>query len=112
MTAKATSSKLTKVATSKPKSIPLVVCEYHQEVLQYIHRLIARKKLPFNSIKMVHFDSHPDLSYPHRLSADDCFNKEKMYYDLDIADWILPLMYAGHIDHLIWVKPPWANQIE
>ena len=34
-----------------------------------------------------------------------------MYNDLDIADWILPLMYAGHLRHLYWVKPPWANQI-
>lgn len=99
------------MTTKKSQKIPVIVCEFHQEVLQYIHRLIARKKLPFSGIKMVHFDSHPDLAYPDRLSADDCFCKEKMYYDLDIADWILPLMYAGHLNDLVWVKPPWADQI-
>ena len=60
---------------SGDSKIPVVVCEYHQEVLQYIHRYIARKKLPFNDIVMVHFDSHPDLAFPQRLTADDVYCK-------------------------------------
>lgn len=93
-------------------SIPVVVCEFHQEVLEFIHRYIATKRLPYENLKMVHFDSHPDLAFPHRLCAEDCYSKEKMYNDLDIADWILPLVYAGHLRYLTWVKPPWAKQIE
>ena len=34
-----------------------------------------------------------------------------MYADLEIADWILPLIYAGHLTELTWVKPPWADQM-
>ena len=62
-------------------------------------------------IKMVHLDSHPDLAYPDSLRADDCFDKTILYDQLDIADWILPLAYQGHLRHLVWVHPPWAQQI-
>ena len=93
------------------QTVPVVVCEYHQEVLQYIHRFIASKKLPFTKLKMIHLDSHPDLGFPKNLVAQDCYNKEKMYNNLEIADWILPLMYSGHLEKLIWLKPPWAEQI-
>jgi len=93
-------------------SIPIVVCEFHQEVLEYIHRYVARKKLPFSRLLMIHFDAHPDLAYPNELNADDCYSKEKMYNDLEIADWILPLMYMKHLDRLLWVKPEWARQID
>ena len=60
---------------------------------------------------MVHLDSHPDLAYPDSLEADDCFDKDILYDQLDIADWILPLAYQGHLRHLVWIHPPWAQQI-
>ena len=66
----------------------------------------------FPGIKMIHLDSHPDLAYPEHLLADDCFHKGTLYEQLDIADWILPLMYQGHLRDLIWVRPPWAKQID
>ena len=25
---------------------------------------------------------------------------------------MLPAAYAGHFRNLIWIKPPWANQME
>ena len=31
----------------KTGKLQIVVCEYHQDVIQFIHRFIARKKLPF-----------------------------------------------------------------
>ncbi|XP_065676613.1 UPF0489 protein C5orf22 homolog isoform X1 [Hydra vulgaris] len=95
----------------KQSAIPVVICEYHHEVLQYIHRSIASKKLSYANLKMVHLDSHPDLGFPKHLLAQDCYNKEVMYNNLEIADWILPLMYCGHLEKLIWLKPPWAEQI-
>ncbi|XP_066933984.1 UPF0489 protein C5orf22 homolog [Clytia hemisphaerica] len=96
----------------KAGKLQIVVCEYHQDVIQFIHRFVARKKLPFKGIKMIHLDSHPDLAYPDHLLADDCFHKGTLYDQLDIADWILPLMYQGHLQDLIWVRPPWAEQID
>ena len=61
---------------------------------------------------MVHLDSHPDLAFPDTLIADDCFDKTTLYEHIDIADWILPLAYQGHLRHVVWVRPPWARQIE
>lgn len=106
------SKSIIKKQRSLGTDIQVVVCEYHQEVIQYIHRYIAKKKLPFSGLKMIHFDSHPDLAFPKDLNAEDCFNKEILYNDLDIADWILPLMYEGHLRDVIWIKPPWASQID
>lgn len=31
--------------------------------------------------------------------------------EISIENWMLPAAYAGHLKHLIWVKPPWANQM-
>ncbi|XP_035826825.1 UPF0489 protein C5orf22 homolog isoform X2 [Aplysia californica] len=31
---------------------------------------------------------------------------------LSIENWLLPLAYAKHVNHVIWVKPPWAQQIQ
>lgn len=28
-----------------------------------------------------------------------------------IAEWIMPAVYAGHIDRVAWVRPPWAHQL-
>lgn len=29
----------------------------------------------------------------------------------DIASWIIPAMYAGHIKKIIWLKPPWVDDL-
>ena len=34
-----------------------------------------------------------------------------LYSSLSIENWIMPALYAGHIDHVIWVKPTWADQL-
>ena len=28
-----------------------------------------------------------------------------------IESWILPLVAAGHLKSLIWLRPPWADQL-
>eukprot|EP00795_Rhopilema_esculentum_P001581 gene1581-16033_t len=80
------------------KNLPVVICEWHQHVLPHIHRGIASRHLPAHCIKMIHFDAHPDLTFPLTKSADDCFEKSILYDELEIADWILPLFYEGHMD--------------
>eukprot|EP00731_Ephydatia_muelleri_P027075 Em0018g1175a len=40
------------------------------------------------------------------------YDKEKLYAHTSIAEWILPAIYAGHVDWVVWVKPPWAQQMD
>nr|XP_022343654.1 UPF0489 protein C5orf22 homolog [Crassostrea virginica] len=101
--------------TTKIKSyrrLPLYIVEDHNEVLPYIHRAIGSHHLPFSNLVFVHFDSHPDMLIPKDMPADEVFKKESLYENVSIENWIMPMIYAGHIDVILWVKPPWCTQIE
>ncbi|XP_011504418.1 PREDICTED: UPF0489 protein C5orf22 homolog [Ceratosolen solmsi marchali] len=48
---------------------------------------------------------------PKDMDADLVWNKEELFENISIENWMLPAVYAGHFSTLIWVKPPWANQM-
>ncbi|XP_072024138.1 LOW QUALITY PROTEIN: UPF0489 protein C5orf22 homolog [Amphiura filiformis] len=93
------------------KNLPVWVVEDHNDVLQHIYHAIASRHLPFSGMTMLHFDSHPDLQIATDMDADIVFNKAQLLSELSIENWIMPALYAGHMDHVIWVKPPWADQL-
>lgn len=33
------------------------------------------------------------------------------YRNTEIASWIIPAIYAGHIKKIIWLKPPWVDDL-
>ncbi|XP_024947428.1 UPF0489 protein C5orf22 homolog isoform X3 [Cephus cinctus] len=80
-------------------------------VLPFVYRCIGSKHLPFEGNTLVHLDSHPDMLLPKDMSADTVWDKERLFEEISIENWMLPAVYAGHLKHLVWVKPPWANQI-
>lgn len=45
------------------------------------------------------------------IQTDDFCDKEKLFAYTSIAEWILPAVYMGHIDCIVWVKPPWSSQM-
>ncbi|XP_075397015.1 UPF0489 protein C5orf22 homolog [Tenrec ecaudatus] len=92
--------------------LPVWVVEDHQEVLPFIYRAIGSKHLPACNIQLVHFDSHPDLLIPVNMPADAVFDKETLFGELSIENWIMPAVYAGHFSHVIWFHPEWAQQIK
>uniref|UniRef100_A0A8C8ZDE8 Chromosome 5 open reading frame 22 n=1 Tax=Prolemur simus TaxID=1328070 RepID=A0A8C8ZDE8_PROSS len=91
--------------------LPVWVVEDHQEVLPFIYRAIGSKHLPASDIRFLHFDSHPDLLIPVNMPADTVFDKETLFGELSIENWIMPAVYAGHFSHVIWLHPTWAQQI-
>ncbi|XP_030760410.1 UPF0489 protein C5orf22 homolog [Sitophilus oryzae] len=95
----------------KRSKIPIYIVEYHHEVIPFIYRNIGSKHLPLEGSIFVHFDSHPDMLIPKTMPADKVYNKDELFEELSIENWIMPAVYAGHFAHLVWVKPPWAQQM-
>lgn len=91
--------------------LPVWVVEDHQEVLPFIYRAIGSKHLPDSNISFLHLDSHPDLLIPVNMPADTVFDKEALFGELSIENWIMPVVYAGHFSQVIWLHPTWAQQI-
>lgn len=124
MTDSATSSSATSrptiaraITTTKPASIrrfrriPIFIVENHNEVLEFLYRCFGARYLPFQANRLVHFDSHPDMTVPRNMPADFVHDKDRLLDTLSIENWIMPAAFAGHFTELVWCKPPWAKQI-
>lgn len=93
------------------QKIPIFVVEDHNDVLQFIYRCLGAHRIPFTQNKIIHFDSHPDMTIPKYMPAEFVRDREKLLQSLSIENWLMPVAYAGHIDQMIWIKPEWATQM-
>uniref|UniRef100_A0ABD2X6U8 Uncharacterized protein n=1 Tax=Trichogramma kaykai TaxID=54128 RepID=A0ABD2X6U8_9HYME len=93
------------------KKTPIYIVEPHNEVLPFIYRCIGSKHLPFQGNTFIHLDSHPDMLVPKDMVADMVWDKNDLFEEISIENWMLPAAYAGLLKNIVWVKPPWANQM-
>ena len=93
------------------KKLPIYIEEDHHEVLPHIFKNIGAKHLPLENNTLVHFDSHPDMLIPKDLDAEEAFDKYTLFKKISIENWILPGAYIGVFKTIVWVCPPWSNQI-
>ena len=104
--------------SSTNERLPVFVVEDHNEALSAIYRGLRTRRLSFTDIGILHFDSHPDLSVPSNLPANIVLSDpEEVLHRLrndsgGIAEWIIPPVFAGHVAEVVWVRPPWGDQIE
>lgn len=98
-------------SSSKADLLQIHIVEDHNDALRPIYRGIATKILPYNDNLLLHFDSHPDLLIPKDLTKAEVYDKEELFLKISIENWIMPAVFANHIKTIIWMKPPWADQI-
>nr|CAH8849152.1 unnamed protein product [Trichobilharzia regenti] len=79
--------------------------------MNYIYRAIGSKTIPFSGLKLLHFDSHPDLGIPDVDCSEILRDPQQLMKKVSIENWITPMIYAGHIDHVIWMHPTWSRQL-
>ncbi|XP_053665000.1 UPF0489 protein C5orf22 homolog [Anopheles marshallii] len=112
----ATASSSSKASSAPPKSrsfekVPIFVVEDHHEVLTFLYRCLGSKHLPLHGNRIVHFDSHPDMCIPKHMPANYVFNKDDLLDSISIENWLMPTVFAGHVERIVWIKPPWSEQI-
>ncbi|XP_017037670.1 UPF0489 protein C5orf22 homolog [Drosophila kikkawai] len=95
----------------KFQRIPVFIVDYHNDVLEFIYRCLGTRHLPLENNILVHFDSHPDLVIPRHIAASAAFDKDTMLNELSIENWIMPTLYAGHFNRIVWLKNSWCQQL-
>ncbi|XP_023160115.2 UPF0489 protein C5orf22 [Drosophila hydei] len=101
----------TQSSLRKFNRIPVFIVDYHNDVLEFIYRCLATRHLPLERNVLVHFDSHPDLVVARDIPASASYDKDVMLNELSIENWIMPTLYAGHFNRVVWLKNSWCQQI-
>lgn len=91
--------------------VPIFIVEDHHDVLTFLYRCIGSRHLPLRGNTIIHFDSHPDMCIPKHMPAAYVFNKEDLLDSISIENWMMPTVFAGHVERIVWIKPEWANQM-
>lgn len=99
------------VPSKRFDKIPIYVVEEHNDALQFIYSAIGGKKLPVEGTTLLHLDAHPDMLIDRKLKGEEARSGRNLLPLLQIENWIVPAVSAGHINRVLWLRPPWAKQI-
>jgi hypothetical protein len=85
--------------------IPMVVVEQHNGALQPVLQGLRSGALSRSGLRLVHFDSHPDL----QVAEGECERLEST--PTTICSWIAPLLLAGVVGEVWWISAAFCDQI-
>lgn len=113
----ATRAEMSLLLQLKQDSMPVFIVEEHSDAVACIYRALRRRLLPVRGVHVVHLDAHPDLSLPKQLSPEEVFQPgllQQRLHDSEtgISEWLLPLVFAGHISAIHWLRPEWSRQLD
>jgi len=101
----------------KYKEKPIFVVDEHDGTMVCMLRAIETGHLPRTGIKLLHFDSHPDLgTIPDKFDGLDdayfntCYSIRELYDATDIATFITPMCLLKHVDLVVWACSYWCDQ--
>lgn len=98
------------------KPLRVFVIEEHTEALEVLSLAARRKLIGLNDCTFVHLDSHPDLSCFEGVDREHMRDRAELCHRLrnsedGISSFILPSIAMGLLKDVVWVKPPWTDQI-
>ena len=95
-----------------PAAPVLGVVEEHHAILGYLARLKAAGGLA-RPATLLHVDSHADLGVPRPFpgAAPPLSPARALEAYAEPNDWILLAALAGLVDRVVFVEPPWSNQL-
>ena len=81
-------------------------------MVHHLLRCAGAGRIPLDpKVTMVHFDSHPDLLLPSDVTDQEVRDVPVLMERLSIESWIMPLVYMGILDTVVWVRPWWSKQV-
>lgn len=96
--------------------LKVFVIEEHTEALEVLSLAARRRLIKIKDCTFVHLDSHPDLSCFENIGPEHIKDRAELCHRLrnsedGISSFILPSLAMGLLDSVIWIKPPWTDQI-
>lgn len=90
----------------------LHVEEDHNDVLHHLLRGVGAKTIPLEGNVILHWDSHPDMLLNRDMTPEDTHGRQEVMAACSIENWILPLTFMGIVEKVVWIRPPWSDQID
>ncbi len=92
------------------EKIPLFIVEEHHEAFFIWHYARLQGLIPDAGNVLLHVDEHSDFAVPRfntsikTLNGDLDTLADFTYKELDIASFIIPTIYQGLINHVLWLR--------
>ncbi|NOU18116.1 MAG: hypothetical protein HOO91_11230 [Bacteroidales bacterium] len=92
------------------KKVPVYIIEEHHEAFIIWNYAIENKLISREKNRLVHIDEHSDMNIPRFNSSINDLNsdihkiKQFTYQELAIASFIMPAIYLGIFNNIIWIK--------